>query len=170
MEPDYVKLKDIKPVLAGYIRDAQILLRRAPVPDDEAIHDVRVFMKKSRSALKLVASQLDRENVTRDIVALREVGRKICSVRESFVLRKTLKEFKKEFPGIFSRFAEIEKINLILKKPEIYSEPSDDLKSVMEEINQLLTKAGFRIRFHSMNNIDPRLLLKELELTYIKVV
>ena len=78
------------------------MLKRDPVPDDEVIHDVRVFMKKSRAALKLVAPQLDKEYLTRDIVALREVGRKMCAWRETSVLRKNLKDLKKEFPEIFS--------------------------------------------------------------------
>ena len=40
----------------------------------------------------------------------------------------------------------------------------------MEQIDNLLNKAGYRIRFQSINKIDPQLLIKELELTYTKVV
>jgi len=165
MEPDYIKLKEIKPALAGYIRESQTMLKRQPVPDEEVIHDVRVLMKKSRAALKLVVPQLDREYITRDIVALREVGRKMCAWRETSVLRKNLKEMKKEFPEIFTRLAENDKINFMLRKPEAITE-TEVLKAEVEGISELLRKTGFRIRFESMNKIDPQLLLRELERTY----
>jgi CHAD domain-containing protein len=40
----------------------------------------------------------------------------------------------------------------------------------LEEIDDLLNKTGYRIRFHTMNMIDPQLILKELERTYTNVV
>ena len=55
MEPDYIKLKDIKPALSGYLKESLGLLELSPVPDDRIIHDVRVLMKKSRAVMKLVA-------------------------------------------------------------------------------------------------------------------
>ena len=73
MDTDYIKLKEIKPALAGYIRESLTMLSKEPLPDEEVIHDVRVLMKKSRAALKLVAPQLDSTYVNKDIVALREV-------------------------------------------------------------------------------------------------
>ena len=100
-----------------YINASLAMLKKEPVPGDEVIHDVRVIMKKARAALKLVAPQLDKESMTRDIVALRTVGRKMCTWRETSVLRKNLKELKKEFPDIFFQLADNEKISFILKKP-----------------------------------------------------
>ncbi len=61
METDNVKLRDIKPALTGYIRDAQALLRLSPVPDDRAVHDIRVLMKKCRAVMRLISSQIDEE-------------------------------------------------------------------------------------------------------------
>jgi CHAD domain-containing protein len=170
MESEFVKLKEIKPALAGYIKESQVMLNRQSVPDDEVIHDVRVFMKKSRAALKLVSPQLDIEYVSKDIVALREVGRKMCAWRETSVLRKNLKELKKEFPDIFSLLTKNEIINFILKKPDAVVENLEVLKAELELINGLLRKTGFRIRFQSMNKIDPQLLLSKLEQTYNIVV
>jgi CHAD domain-containing protein len=170
MDTDYIKLKEIKPALAGYIRESQIMLKRLPVPDEEVIHDVRVLMKKSRSTLKLVAPQLDTAYVTKDIAGLREVGRKMCSWRESSVHRKILKELKKDFPDIFSQLAENEKINLILKKTDASALTDEGIIADSEVIQELLRKTGFRIRFQSMNKIDPQLLVAELELTYKLVI
>jgi CHAD domain-containing protein len=98
MEPDYVKLKELKPALAGYIRESQLLLKKSVVPDEKTVHDVRVLMKKSRAVLKLSAPQLDKTYLERDFASLREVGRILRSWRETSVRRKTLKELRKENP------------------------------------------------------------------------
>ena len=90
--------------------------------------------------------------------------------RESSVHRKTLKELKKEFPEIFSKIEQNEKIYTLLKKSEPATEPAEEILAGLEKIGDLLNKSGFRLRFESMNNIDPRLLIKELEVSYLKVV
>jgi CHAD domain-containing protein len=171
MELDYVKLKEIKPAIAGYIRESQILLRRADVPDDDAVHDIRVLMKKARALLKFVAPHLENGFNDRDIVALREVGRIMCSWREKSVQRKTLKEFKKKYPDIFSRLSQNEQINLILEKKENgSSEVPEEVKITLGKIEDLLSKTAYRIRFQNMKMIDPQVLLKELDLSYARVV
>jgi CHAD domain-containing protein len=170
MDTDYIRLKEIKPALAGYIRESQTILKREPIPEEDVIHDVRVLMKKSRAALKLIAPQLGIYNVAKDIAELREVGRKMCNWRECSVLRKTLKELKKDFPDLFSRLAENEKVNSILKKTDSSALTDESIIAESESIFALLRKTGFRIRFQSMNKIDPQLLVNELELTYKMVV
>jgi CHAD domain-containing protein len=170
MELDYVKLRDIKPALSGYIRESQILLKRYDVPDEEAVHDIRVLMKKSRALLKLVAPQLTNGYNDRDIISLREVGRIMCSRREKSVQRKTLKEFKKKYPDIFSRLSENEQISFLLEKKDTVSEVSEDVKSTIEKIEELLSKTSYRIRFQNMKTINPQILLKELDSTYFRVV
>lgn len=169
MELDYVKLKEIKPVLSGYIRESQSMLKLSDVPGEAVIHDVRVDMKKLRSVLKLVAPQIDKISFDRDFLAFREVGRIMRLWRETSVHRKTLKELRKENPGIFSKLNENERLSALMKKPEPIREQSEEMKSGLREINDLLTKAGFRLRFQSMNKFDPHLLLTELEITYNKV-
>jgi len=169
MELDYVRLKEIKPVLAGYIRESQNLLKESDIPSDKVVHDVRVLMKKSRAVLRLVASQLDNDFSKRDISTFREVGRRMSLWRDTSVHRKSLKELRKEFPDIFSRLQGNEKIAVLLRKIENVQEPGDDVKTRLDEINGLLEKAGYRLRFQSMDKIDPQLLLKELELTFMKV-
>lgn len=169
MEPDYVKLKQIKPALAGYIRESQILLRQSELPDEKTIHDVRVLMKKSRALLKLVSPQINDEFHERDIDALREVGRILSSWRETSVQRKTLKDFRKKYPDIFSQLNKNEILNSMLEKQVadtvLSPEKIDDLKKV----DDLLNKAAYRIRFRSLNTLDPQLLIKELENSYLKV-
>ena len=169
MELDFVKLKEIKPALAEYIRESQSLLKTSFAPDEKAVHDVRVLMKKSRAVLSLAGPQLDRVSFNRDILAFRKIGRIMRLWRETSVHRKILKEFRKEHPGIFSGLQENEKIVSLLKKIEHVYEPSEEIKTRLQEINDLLNKAGYRIRFQTMNKFDPQLLIKEFELTYTKV-
>lgn len=170
MDTDYIRLKEIKPALAGYIRESETLLKREPIPSEDVIHDVRVLMKKSRAALKLVAPQLDMLYVAKDLASLREVGRKMCSWRECSVLRKTLKELKKDYPVLLSELAQNEKIISILKKADFSDLAGEKIIAESESIHALLRKTGFRIRFQTMNKIDPQLLVTELEQTYKMVV
>jgi CHAD domain-containing protein len=169
MELDYVKLKQIKPAIAGYIIESQTLLKRSVIPDEKTVHDVRVLMKKSRAVLKLLSPQLDQEYHTRDISSLKEVGRIMCSWRETTVQRKTLKDFRKKYPQIFLQLRENTMITLMLEKLSTVTEPEEELKTSLEQIDLLLNKTGYRIRFQSMNMIDPQLLIKELEITYRRV-
>ena len=143
MELDYVKLKDIKPALAGYISESQKLLNRSVVPDEEAVHDIRVLMKKARATARLLSSQVDDELFIKENVTYREIGRMMASSRETSVQRRTLKLLKKENKDLFIRLSE------------------------NEQINDLLNKAAFRLRFYTLDKLDPQLLLKELEKTYV---
>ena len=166
MELDYIKLKQIKPALTGYITDASNLLKPAHFPYEKTIHDVRVLMKKARSALKLVTPQLDPEFAGREKRALREVGRIMCTWRDTSVFRKTLKDLKKDRPDIFSKLEDNEQITSLMKKPEPEQVLPEDVQTVLQQIREILKKTGYRFRFEPMNNLDAQLLLKELEVTY----
>jgi CHAD domain-containing protein len=167
MELDYVKLKDIKPALQGYLNDSQLLLKRAEVPDEEAVHDIRVLMKKARGAVRLLISQVDDELFTKENFAYREIGRMLTSWRETSVHRRTLKFLKKENQDLFSRLEENEKIQGFLKKPEQEPVPDAELIQKVEQINELLGKASHRLRFYTLDKLNPQALLKELERSYI---
>jgi CHAD domain-containing protein len=163
---DSVKLKDIKPALSGYVSDSQQLLKRSTLPDEDAIHDIRVLMKKSRATLKLLKSQFDDGLLDRENQAYREIGHLLCSWRDSSVHRRTLKLLKKENQGLFTRLEGNEKIRMLLAKSDPAPEVLTELNERTEQIDNLLNKATFRIRFESMGNLDPQLLLKELDQTF----
>lgn len=169
MELDYVKLREIKPELSDYIRESQSMLKVAPVPDEKVVHDVRVLMKKSRAVMKLIENQVDSESFIRDYQAFREVGRIMRSWRETSVHRKTLKDLKKDYSKIFSQ-AENEKLEVLMKKPEPPIAAPDSIISDLENIHELLNKAGYRLRFQSMENFDPKILIRVLDNTYNNVV
>jgi CHAD domain-containing protein len=166
MLPDYVRLKEVKPALCGFIREAQFKLDPDEIPDEFIVHDVRVLMKKSRATIRLLKSQMDEASFNLEYSALREVGRIMRTWRETSVHRKLLKYLKKNHPVLFSHLADNEKINQLISKPEILNEPSPEMKKDIEKIIDILHKAAYRWRFRTMNNLDPHLLLKELEITF----
>jgi CHAD domain-containing protein len=166
MLTNYIKLKDIKPVLYGYIREAQFMLDPGVIPAEKVVHDVRVLMKKSRASIKLLKTQIEEESFNREYGTLRDVGRIMQSWRETSVHRKIIKNLKKKYPRLFTQLADNEKINLLLNKPEASLTPSLEMKESVENIVNLMLKSGYRWRFRTMNNLDPHLLLKELGITY----
>jgi CHAD domain-containing protein len=170
MELDYVKLREVKPSLAGYLNEAYSLIKSANVPSENTVHDVRVLMKKARAVLRLTAPQLDPEFIRREYTALREVGRIMSSWRETSVLRKALKELKKKNPTVFSKLENNEKINLLMQKKETLPEPSNQTIASVNQLSEILHKSSYRLRFEPLGNLDPQLLLKELEMTYNRVV
>ncbi len=166
MDPDYIRLKEIKPVLADYISKARVLLKRSAVPDEDAVHDIRVLMKKGRAVLKLTGPFIESELHDKDFQSLRKVGQIMSDWRDTSVHRKILKELKKDLPGIFVRLSANEKIAALIRKPDTITVPDETMKRDIDEIEDLLTKTGYRIRFHQMQKIDPALLLARLELSY----
>lgn len=170
MEPDYIRLRDVKPVLSEYLNDALVLLKKAPVPDDDSVHDMRVLLKKSRAVLKLIGPQTDQEYNLKDINSLKDAARLMSGWRDSTVLRKTLRELKKENPRLFTELTGNQKIDELLKKQDAATVPTPEMTHGIEEIEKLLKKTAYRIRFQSVQNPDPQLLLKELQQTFMRVV
>lgn len=166
---DYIKLKDSKQALAGYISEAQTLLKQSAVPDDNAVHDVRVLMKRSRAVIHLLRSQMDEESYTREYQALREVGRLMSSWRETSVHRKVLKSLRKSHPLVFSELKDFEPLNALINNNTPVPGSVEEIETTSQQIQSLLNKSGYRIRFLSLNNLDPKILLAELEKTYHSV-
>ncbi len=169
MEPDYVRLKDIKTALSGYVREALLLLSSDETPAEKTVHDVRVLMKKSRATMRLLKPQMDMEAYNKEYGTFRETGRIMMGWRETSVQRKTLKGLAKKHPVLFSRLTENEKISNLMRKNENETDFKTEISTKLELIKEILNKSVYRIRFYSLNNLNANLLLKELEMTYINV-
>ncbi len=166
MDPDFVKLRDIKPVLSAYVNEAHQLLSKAKIPDDRTVHDVRVLMKKSRAVMKLLASQVDGDFFKKQYDAFREVGLKTRSWRDISVHRKTLKDLKKKYPAVFSELSTSKEILNLVQKQEYAEETHPGITDEVQVISDLLSKTGYRIRFQTLNNLDPKVLINDLEETH----
>jgi CHAD domain-containing protein len=143
-----------------------MLLTKTPVPDDVSVHDVRVLMKRARAVMKLIGSQTGRESYDRNYGTFREVGRILCLWRETSVHRKTLKDLRKKKPKVFTALDSNKQLELLMLKAEAPAEASPEIKKDLVQIHDLLNKAGFRIRFQSLDKLDARQLLGELDSTY----
>lgn len=155
--------KDIKASMAGWFSDSLTLLAVQPVPGDEAVHDVRVLMKKHRAAVRLVKPLLDDDVYRREFQAARETGRLLASWREGSVLRKTVKGLKKDNPELFVRLQGNEKIQGLLRKPYATWDEAGAQAKTVREVTDRLKKAQYRLRFLSLNEPDMRQLLTGLE-------
>ncbi len=162
-------LTDIKPVLCGYLAEAQAMLNPAAVPNEKVVHDVRVLMKKSRASLKLLKPLMDEPSFTREYLTFREIGRLMRTWRETSVHRKLLKDLRKRFPELFAHLKDNEIINRLLEKPGVINEPSGEMREALARIIDLLRRSGFRIRFQTMEIHDHNLILTELEKTFDRV-
>jgi len=158
--------RDIKTSMAGWFSGSLELLAAQPVPGDEAIHDVRVLMKKHRAALKLVQHLLDDDVYRREYGAARETGRLLASWRESAVLRKTVRGLKKDNPELFVRLHGNERIQSLLRKPYSTWDEAGVQAKTAGEVSDRLRKAQYRLRFLSLKEPDMRQLLTGFEESY----
>lgn len=158
--------RDIKTSMAGWFSDTLVLLAAEPVPGDEAIHDVRVLMKKHRAAVRLVKHLLDDDVFRREYGAARETGRLLASWRESAVLRKTVRGLKRDNPELFVRLHDNEKIQSLLRKPYSTWDEAGAQAKVVREVSDRLRKAQYRLRFLPLKEPDTRQLLTGLEESY----
>ncbi len=120
--------------------------------------------------MRLISSQIEKETYEREYVTYREVGRLMRSWREDSVHRKTLKSLKKKKSRLFTLLKDNEKVSLLMQKTDPATDPPLDIGEDLEKIEELLNKAGYRIRFQSLDNLDPKQLLEQLEKSYKVVV
>jgi CHAD domain-containing protein len=163
---DLSNIRDIKASMTDLISGSLQLLGRQPLPDGEAIHDIRVMMKKYRAAVRLVRPLLDDTVYRREYLAGRETGRMISSWRETDVMRKTVRALKKDNPGLFLRLREDEKLRGLLRKPYSTWEEAGVQVKVVTEVAGRLTRANHRLRFISLKVPDLSLLPGEMEKSY----
>ena len=159
--------KEIKPSMTGYITDSLILLDQQPLPDDAAIHDIRVMMKKHRATIRLARPLLDEAVYSREYLAGRETGRILSSWRETAVLHKTARALRKANPGLFLKLWDNEQIQGLLRKQYSSWEEAGVQAKAVSEVTGQLTRAKYRLRFISLKEPDYRMLLAELERSYV---
>ncbi|MBE0679917.1 MAG: CHAD domain-containing protein [Bacteroidales bacterium] len=159
--------KEIKPSMTGYITDSLMLLAQQPLPDDDAIHDIRVMMKKHRATLRLARPLLDEAVYNREYLAGRETGRILSSWRETAVLRKTARALRKDNPVLFLKLWDNEQIQSILRKRYSSWEEAGVQARAVSEVKDQLNRTKHRLRFISLKEPDYRMLLEELERSYV---
>lgn len=155
-----------KPVLCGYIEEALSMIQPGKLPGQIVVHDVRVLMKKSRAAIKLIGRSMDEQSFRREYNAFRETGRMMSTWRESTVHRKLLRDFRKRHPVLYSRVREETPVKQILMKHEDRSLAASDIKNDLIRIRDMLHRSFYRIRFMSIRDIDSELLRTGLQRSF----
>lgn len=161
-----VNRADIKASMLDCINGSLILLSRKPLPDGNAIHDIRVLMKRHRAAVRLVKPLLEESVYSREYMAGRETGRLLSSWRESGVMRKSMKALKKDHPVLFTKLWDNQTVQSLLRKPYSTWEEAGLQAKTVGQVTEQLTKARYRLRFLSLSEPDFRLLLEELGKSY----
>ena len=161
-----IKIKEIKPALSGYISKSLVLLKQKQVPDDDAVHDIRVLMKKSRAVLKLIQPQIKSELYDKDFQSLKQVGKILSRWRDVNVHRKTMRELKRKWPSIFIQLENNERIRFLLSRQESAFDQDESTAESLKEIEILLRKTGYRIRFNQLKELDVQLLTDQLSKSY----
>ena len=169
MEPESISIREIKPVLTEYISKSRELLKRSSVPDEDAIHDIRVFMKKARAVLRLTGSLMEDNLTGRDMQSLKMTGQIMSKWRDTSVHRKTLRELRKKYRKVFSKLESNDKIAALITKPVKSEQPDEEKKAGIAEIDELLTKTFFRIRFYPMQSIKQPDLIINLDKSFENV-
>ncbi len=167
MGPDIIKLKDIKPALSGYIRESLELIGQSPVPDDRAVHDIRVLMKKSRAVMTLINTLVEAKSFNTEYLTFLKAGRMISFLRDTSVYRKVLRELKKDHPGVFKRLAGAAGIETLMNSNGIQSTVSEKLKNDIQEVKDMLHRSSYRIRFMTLVDLNPEILFSELQKSYL---
>jgi CHAD domain-containing protein len=165
-----IQIKPIKPVVTRYLIRSRYLLGKSAVPDDKTVHDIRVLMKKARSLLKLTGSQADNIYCQRNIEDLKNVGKILRFWRDSTVYRKIMKEIKRSNPEIIKNLRSYSPLKHLLEKPANTGITSPDLMTSLTQIDEILNKAIYRIRFQRFDDNDTLAMAGELEQTYMRVV
>jgi CHAD domain-containing protein len=160
---------EVKTALSGYIREAQSILKQDPIPGERAVHDVRVLMKKSRGAMKLISPAIEVEAFEKEFNSFREVGQITRDWRDTSVHRKTLIYLRREYPTLFTLLSTNSIIQSFLNQPEVPREPSAELKDDIWNIEEILKKAEYRIRFRSLSSLSQEMLLEQVNKTYVTV-
>ncbi|NMC40393.1 MAG: CHAD domain-containing protein, partial [Bacteroidales bacterium] len=114
MDQDTLRIKEIKPALSGYLRESLLLLQGDQVPDDNAIHDIRVLMKKARAALKLLHPCLGDKVFNDEYKTYRDAARMLAAWRDLSVQRKTLRSIRKSNRKLFSRLKGYKPLDVIM--------------------------------------------------------
>ena len=82
----------------SYIQD-QIEKREDDV--NVPVHETRRTIKRIRAVLKLIRDEIGYSNYYRENIIYRDLSKRLSSLRDSYVLMKTINDFHKEAPGEF---------------------------------------------------------------------
>lgn len=148
-------IPEIKQVLLSYIGDSLDLMLNETGKQDRVVHAVRVNMKKSRAALRLIRSFLGDDVYRRENASFRDTSRLLAELRESRVHLKTLEKLNRRYQKLVR--AQLMKDTRKVLASHRGKVVATDMHTadVWEEVIDRLWKAKFRINFIKMDAVSP---------------
>ena len=90
----------VRRIARGRVDHALDQLRQQPDGEDAAVHTARKDLKKLRSLLRLVRSELDEATYRAESARYRDAGRLLCDTRDAEVKLQTLNVLRRRFEGL----------------------------------------------------------------------
>jgi CHAD domain-containing protein len=137
-------IRGLKRVVRDEMESAGAHLAGNGIPSrDEAIHEARKSIKKVRAVLRLIKAKLGGVQAREDS-RLRNVGRRLSTFRDAFVIVETFDELKKKYPG--EAGAGLHSVRLALTKRRNQAAKTADIEAVLEDAAAVLGKAAKRAK------------------------
>ncbi len=107
LDSDRSGTQSLRRVLCHYVHKGRDALRGDP-PTDEAIHEARKALNKSRAAMRLLRSGLGEKHYQRTNRALRDSARSLNALRDARVLTQTLSGLRRSRPALRRNHAAVQ--------------------------------------------------------------
>jgi CHAD domain-containing protein len=89
----------IRRVCSEQLDDAVAVLRDPDEDRAHGVHEARKSVKKTRAALRLARSSLDRQTYREEMGALRDAARRLSGVRDADVMQETVDKLAERYAG-----------------------------------------------------------------------
>ena len=116
---------------------------------ERAVHDARVFFKKTRAVLRLAYGELGREIFKRENIEYRDAGRRLSTARDTEVVAGTLEELVRHFNKQLA-VPDIKTLRKQVRRSR--AEYQIDRKRILPEVAEALTSARQRVERWPINN------------------
>ena len=144
--------RHLRRVLQSLIGESEAMIPPGSFPGPEAVHDIRVNMKRARAVLKLLKAAPASIYYQRENAALRDISALFSHSREAVVLNKTLKQLNRKYPEIFIEGTVAWFKTLV---PHNSSNSIDRSRKLMiaSDAAERLRKAWYRTGFMSLSGV-----------------
>jgi CHAD domain-containing protein len=131
---------------------------------NEAIHEARKSIKKSRALLRLIGNSIG-ETYRRENARLRDIARRLSAFRDTFAMIKTFDHLKKQYQREM-RAPSLRSIRAGLTRRRHEAEKEEDFNLVLNETAEALRKASKRVKIWPLPNDGFDSITPGLEATY----
>ncbi|MBE0676239.1 MAG: CHAD domain-containing protein [Bacteroidales bacterium] len=180
--------KHLRVELQSLIAASEMLIPAGQFPTPDAVHDIRVNMKRGRAILKLLRASPDARYYNRENSALRDISALFSQSREADVLRKTIRYMAKKEPGVFNEqiidwFRGIAGLESVGNAPDadktdktdktdnadkVFRDNKASRAYIAADASERLARAWYRVGFLNLRSVNRELLLDGLLNSFLR--